>query len=733
MSTPSIALPLTTTPAQGAEPTVDTPAAEVVAPATGGAPFETCLALCAAFGGRPVSPTSLAAGLPRDGGRLQEDGFERAAERADLRLTRCDAREAAASLREGDHLIVGDEGGYAVVRKVPDGAQLFRPRPGVREAPALLDKRALQPWLAGGAWSVAPDYLARAPGTDIAVQPERYGWLRQAVVRQWRTYMHVGVASLIANLLVMFASFYSMQVYDRVVPNNAFETLWALSVGVALIYVFDLVLRVARAFMLDHAGKRIDFEISSRLFQQVVGLKMSHRPASAGSFANHLNEFESVRDFFTSLTLTAVIDFPFVFIYIAAIAAIGGSVVFVPLLMLPLMIGVALALQGPIDRAVKASMQATAQKHGMLIEVLAGIDAIKLSAAEGVFQGTWERAVKKIALASMHSKLISTIAVSVVGFLQSIAAVALTVWGVYSISEATMTMGALIACSILASRALAPVGQLASLLSRWQQTRQSMATLDGIFKRPVERPAGKSFVVRDTLEASIELQDVSFTYNGSSVPALQKVNLSIRPGERVAVIGRSGSGKSTLAKLISGLYDPAEGAVRVGGIDVRQLDPQQLRRSIAAVPQDPFLFNGTLRENIAHGDDAVGDERVLEAAAAAGVDEFVRAHPMGYDMPVGERGSLLSGGQRQAVVLARALVGDRRVLLLDEPSSSLDFAAEHQLRTRLSLRPAGETLILVTHRMQMLDLVDRVIVLHAGQVLMDGPRDAVLQKLSQPK
>ncbi|GAA4348752.1 type I secretion system permease/ATPase [Variovorax defluvii] len=705
--------------------------AAIRAPQEVAVPFEICLALCSAVYGRPVSALSLGADLPREEHRLAPAAFERAAERADLRLSAVDAAGADGAVQQGDCLIVPRGLGFTVIRKLPGGVHRLMPPAEGTTAREPLDEAAMAQAIAQGGWAVQPDYLAHAPGTELALQPDRYAWLRRAVASQWHTYAHVALASLVANVLLMLASFYSMQVYDRVVPNNAFETLWALTVGVSLIYLFDLLLRVARAFMIDYAGKRVDLEISSRLFQQVTGLRMAQRPASAGAFANHLNEFESLRDFFTSLSLSAVIDLPFVFIYLAAIAGMGGiSVAAVPVLAIVLMLGVTLLLQGPVDRAVKVSMQASAQKHGMLIEVLAGIEAIKLSASESVFQGAWERAVKKIALASMHSKLLSTVGTSLVSFLQSLSGVAVIVVGVYGVAAQQLTMGGLIACSILASRAVAPIGQLAGMLSRWKQTRQSMTTLDQIFRRPVERPAGKSFVVRDALSAAIELRGASFSYAGAPAPVLRNVSFTIQPGERVAVIGRSGSGKSTLAKLIAGLYEVSEGAVLVGGVDTRQLDPQQLRRSIAVVAQDPYLFNGTVRDNIAHGTEAADEARVLEAARAAGVDDFVRTHPLGYDMPVGERGALLSGGQRQAVVLARALIGGGRILLFDEPSNSLDFAGEGSLRARLAERRDGETLILVTHRTSMLDLVDRVIAMDAGRVLADGPPEAVLKNIS---
>ncbi|WP_332738602.1 type I secretion system permease/ATPase [Hydrogenophaga sp.] len=693
------------------------------------ASFEACLALCASMAGRPTSPQALGAGLAMEQGRLSANACERAAERAGMRLSPLPMGEAVPALAEGDALIVSEHGGFMVLCKAPAGFVRLRPQAQGMPAVEPLEVSAIERLSAQEVWRVQPKDLPHAPDTELPEVVDRYAWLRRSVLAQWRTYMWVGVSSLVANGLVILTSFYSMQVYDRVIPNNAFATLWALSIGVGLIYFFDLIMRVLRAYMIDHAGKKLDFEISSRLFEQVLGLRLVNRPASAGVFANHLNDFESIRDFFTSLTLTAVIDFPFVFLYLAAIAFMGGHLVWVPLLIMPLMLGIALALQGPIDRAVRTSMQASAQKHGMLIEVLAGIETVKLTASEGVFQGTWERAVRSIAQASMKSKLISTTGLSVVNFLQSISSVVLMIAGVYLISMQQLSMGGLIACSILTSRALAPCSQLASLLSRWKQTRISMDTVAQIFQRPVERPAGKSFLVRDTIDGSVELHDVNFAHAGSALPALTHLSLRIQAGERVAIIGRSGSGKSTLAKLVAGLYEPSSGAVLVGGADTRQLDPQQLRRAIGCVPQDPFLFNGTVRENIAYGGEASDDAALLEAARQAGVDEFVKVHPQGYDMPVGERGCRLSGGQRQAVVLARALIRPRQLLLLDEPSSSLDHVAEQFLRERLKTRIPGETLMLITHRLGMLDLVDRVIVMHGGQVVIDGPRDAVLQQL----
>lgn len=691
-----------------------------------------CLALCAAMAGRPVSAASLCAGLSMEDGELTPQSTSLAAERAGLVLEALTASHIEQALAAGDHIIVKTGRTHSLIHFTPQRIQHLSPQaegPVLREDIARPDVLRLVQQ-ATQAWRIGTRQLAHAPDTELEDKPDRYAWLRRSVLAQWRTYAWVGVSSLVANGLVILTSFYSMQVYDRVIPNNAFATLWALSIGVALIYFFDLIMRVLRAYMIDHAGKKLDFEISSRLFGQVLGLRLANRPASAGVFANHLNDFESIRDFFTSLTLTAVIDFPFVFLYLAAIAFMGGHLVWVPLLIMPLMLGLALALQGPIDRAVRTSMQASAQKHGMLIEVLAGIETVKLTASEGVFQGAWERAVRSIAQASMKSKLISTTGLSVVNFMQSISSVVLMIVGVYLISQQQLSMGGLIACSILTSRALAPCSQLASLLSRWKQTHISMDTVAQIFQRPVERPAGKSFLVRDAIEGSVELREVSFAHAGSALPALTNVSLRIQAGERVAIIGRSGSGKSTLAKLVAGLYEPSSGAVLVGGADTRQLDPQQLRRAIGCVPQDPFLFNGTVRENIAYGGEASDDAALLEAARQSGVDEFVKVHPQGYDMPVGERGCRLSGGQRQAVVLARALLSAHSLLLLDEPSSSLDHVAEQFLRERLKTRTPGETLMLVTHRLGMLDLVDRVIVMHGGQVVIDGPRDAVLQQLN---
>lgn len=707
-----------------------------------GAPFEACLALAAALAGRPVSVASLTAGLPVEAGALEAGARPRAAERAGLELLALPAgtdlhrlrHEEADCGESGPLLLALPAQGFGLVEgwAAPGGdARLRVPAAGGKTLDESLGEAALARLVAGGGALLRPCYLPRVPETDLAPPSQRYAWLRRAVAADWRSYAQAAGLTLVVNLLAILSSFYTLQVYDRVVPNQAFATLWALSVGVALAYLFDFAARMVRSYGIDLAGKRLDLEVSGRLFSQVMGLKMAHRPASAGVFANHLREFETIRDFFTSLTLVAMFDLPFALLFVVTIAFIGGWVALAPLLAMPLLIGISLALQKPLDAAVRASMQASAQKHGMLIESLEGCESLKMSAAEGTFQKVWERASLEVALSSMRAKTISTFGVSLIGLAQSLVSLGLVVVGVYLIADRRLSMGGLIACTILSGRAIAPMAQIASLLTRLQQTRIAMETLDGIFAKPVERPAGKAFLLRPVLGGEVEFRNVSFAYPGAPGAALRNVSFCIAAGERVAIIGRSGSGKSTVARLVIGLYEPADGAVLVGGADTRQLDPHQLRRSISAVGQDPFLFSGTVRENIAYGDDFPDDVKVVRAAQAAGVDDFVRVHPLGYDMPVGERGRFLSGGQRQAVCLARALISGGTVLLLDEPTNSLDHAAEAALRERLRHSERTETLLLITHRMPLLDLVDRVIVLHDGRVAMDGPKQAVLEALQK--
>lgn len=538
-------------------------------------------------------------------------------------------------------------------------------------------------------------------------------------------------------MLGLAGSLYAMNVYDRVVPNNATETLWVLTLGVLLVYVFDFLLRTARAYFVDAAGKGADAAIAARLFEHVMALRLEARPASTGALASNLRDYESLREFFTSATLIALVDLPFLLLFIAVAWAIAGPVAWVALIAVPLVLLVGLCVQIPLNRAIERNQAESAQKHAILIESIEGLETLKVARAEGRAQRLWERFVAASARSAMASRVFSTLAINFTAFATSVAGALVILFGVYEIAAGRLTMGALIAATILTGRALAPLGQIAALIVRVNQSMVALRALDKLMKAPRERDGAATYVSRPALRGQIELHDVSFAYPPMSVglmaaasPAtVSAASLFIGVGERVGIVGRVGSGKSTLARLITGLYQPSQGAVLVDGTDIRQLDPGELRRQIGYVPQDPFLVFGSIRGNLRIGTPGADDEALLRAATIAGVDDFVKARQQGYDLQVGERGQYLSGGQRAAVTIARALITDPPILLLDEPTGAMDSTSEQRLKSRLEQLLPGRTLIIITHRGSMLSLVDRLIVMDNGRIVADGPKQAVLQEL----
>ncbi|MGH6953789.1 MAG: type I secretion system permease/ATPase, partial [Alphaproteobacteria bacterium] len=546
----------------------------------------------------------------------------------------------------------------------------------------------------------------------------------------WPIYAEVALGALLINLFALASPLFIMNVYDRVVPNNATATLWVLAVGVAVVFGFEFALRILRSYFADVAGRGADTIIASRMFEQVMGVKLAARPKSMGALVNHLREFETLRDFFTSATLTTLIDLPFVLLFVGMIWLVGGPIAWIPLLAAPLVFGVGLLTQLPLERLVRRSFADSARKHGILFEAVGGLETIKAMGAEGRMQRGWERYVGASAATGVRLRGWSTFAVSFATLAQNLVTVAIVLFGVYRIGDGDLSMGGLIACTILASRTMAPLGQIAAIATRLQHARAALGALDKIMGMPVERPADRSFLHRPSLEGEIEFKDVVFGYPGQPAPVLNGVSFRVAAGERVGLIGRVGSGKSTLGRLVLGLYEPVSGSVLVDGTDVRQVDPADLRRNIGSVPQEIYLFSGTVRDNIAFSAAEADDPAVLRAARIAGVDDFIRLNPAGYDLAVGERGDALSGGQRQAIALARGLAAERPVLVLDEPTNAMDANAENQFKARLMEILPGKTLLLMTHRYSLLSLVERLILIDGGKVVADGPRDKVLERLA---
>ena len=561
------------------------------------------------------------------------------------------------------------------------------------------------------------------------LQVKQKHWFWSTINLSRGIYKDVLWASLLVNLFVLATPLFTMNVYDRVIPNNAQETLMVFTIGIVSIYLLDFFLKFTRGYMLEIAGKKSDIIMSSIIFEKVLDLKLAVHPTSVGSFASNLKNFESVRSFFTTATMTAVIDLPFAIIFLIVIYYIGGNLVFVPLTTMILMLAYAIVIRKPLQDSIESSHEAGAKKNGILIETLQNIETIKTMRMAGKMQWEWEESTGEIAEKNLRSRLLSSSIPNITNLLIQLNTVFVVVFGVYMIQEFELTMGGLIAVVILTSRTVAPMGQAAALISNYSDARTSYDTLNEIISKPAEREVGHQFLERPDITGKIEFQDVTFTYPEADFPAIKNVSFTINPGEKIAIIGRIGSGKSTIAKLVLKLYEPDSGTILIDGIDIAQIDPADLRRVMNYVPQDIHLFKGTLKDNIISSERHPADEEVIRASIVSGTYEFVHTHPKGYDMPIGERGAGLSGGQRQSVGVARALLGSGNIMLMDEPSNSMDQTTEGQLINHLKDEMKDKTMILVTQKLTLLDLVDRIMVMHQSKLILDGPKDEVTNKL----
>ncbi len=566
--------------------------------------------------------------------------------------------------------------------------------------------------------------------TPIAERAPRFAaWLTGPMLRHKSTYIKVALAAVMVNLLGLVSSMFTMTVYDRVIPNNATASLIALTIGLAIVVIFDFVLRTLRAYFVDIAGADIDHEVGQHVFTRILALRLDLKKGSVGSLTGLMRELETLREFFASATLTALVDVPFIVVTLILIGLIGGWVVMVPLLAIPVVLLAGWLTHPAMDRLSARAMNEGLLKQSVLVETIGGLEAVKTSGAGPMMSARWSKAIRDHADSSLRQRLVSTIAVTVATSANTISYAGVVVVGVGMIATHDLTTGGLVACSILAGRAIAPLGQIAQLMSRMTATRTAYRQLDALMKMPPEGPQGDA-LRPGRVAGAIEFRNVAFRYPGAAERALDGVSFAIRPGERVALLGRVGSGKSTIAKLVLGLYPPEDGLVLLDGTDVRQLDPAALRANIGAAMQDSVLFSGSVRDNVILGREGHDDEELLRVADISGTHHFIGQTANGYDLRLADRGDGLSGGQRQSIAIARALVGQPQVLVFDEPSSAMDAQTEIALIERMRMEIKGRTLILVTHRPPLLALVDRIILLDKGKAIADGPRDAVLAKIS---
>ena len=674
---------------------------------------------------KPFSAESLVAGLPLTGGLLTPALFIRAAERAGFKASLVSRQlEEITSLVLPVALILDDNNCCLLLSQSKSTATvMFTDEPDKTHE---LSIDALGKRYTGHCLYLKPDLVAQStdePGKDMH-------WFWSTILKSRRLYGEVLVASLLINIFALATPLFVMNVYDRVVPNQAIETLWVLASGVAIVYLFDLTMKSLRGYFIDAAGKRADIILSSKTFSRVMDIKMSARPARVGSFANNLQEFDSFREFFTSTTLITLIDLPFVILFILLIYGIGGELAVVPLVAIPLIVIVSLLFQRPLQELVQKTFIESARKHAMLIETLSALDTVKGSRAEGVMQHRWESFNARIATLALKSRFLSLSTINIAQTIQQLGTVAIVILGVYAILEGNLSVGGLIACTILTGRCLAPMSQVANILTRYHHSMAAYGAISTVMALPVERPEGRKFLHRPNIDGEITFRNVTFCYPQQKVPALKDISFRIAKGEKIGIIGRTGSGKSTLARLIMHFYDLDSGSILISGTDINQIDPSDLRRNISYVPQDVMLLSGTIRENIVLGSPLSNDAAVLKAAELAGISEYLNQHPDGFDLMVDERGSNLSGGQKQGVAIARALVDSSAILLLDEPTNAMDNTTELTFKNGFSKYASDRTLILVTHKTSMLSLVDRLLVLNDGLLVADGPKEDVLKQLA---
>ncbi|MEF9901057.1 MAG: type I secretion system permease/ATPase [Pseudomonas sp.] len=677
--------------------------------------------------GCTLSRAGLSAGLPLAQQRLSADLLPRAAARAGLQARVLRRELNAISALNLPVLLLLTDGRCAVLRRWGENDQALILPSEAEGGEQWVSREELAQAYSGEVLFARPRHELEDLRTPL--MPRVNAWFRDTLKLSRWLYSDAVLASLLINLLGLMVPLFVMQTYDRVVPNQAISTLWVLVAGLLIGTLFELILRVVRAHLLDQAGKKTDLILSATLFERITGMSMKARPATIGGFAQSIHDFQGLREFLTAVTLTSVIDLPFVVLMLVVIGLLGGWLVVIPLIAFPVTIIFALLIQVRLRDTVEKSLALGAVRQALLIETLGGLETLKACSAESERQFQWESTHGALTRLDAHARNLSALATNGTLFIQQFCGMATIVAGVYSIIAGNLSVGALVASYMLGSRVLAPLGQIAGLITRYQQAQLTMRSTDALMALPQERQTGQQPLERTQLHGALEVSHVSFRYAGQNAPALNAVGFTVKPGERIGIIGRSGSGKSTLARLLMGFYTPDEGQILLDNLDLRQLDIADLRTQIGYVAHDLPLLAGSLRDNLTLGARYISDARMLEVAELTGVSDLARQHPQGFDRPVGERGQLLSGGQRQAVLLARAMLLEPPIMILDEPTSHMDNASEDQLRQRLHGWIQGKTLLLVTHRTSMLSLVDRLLVLDNGKVVADGPKEAVIDAL----
>lgn len=705
---------------------------DAAASMSSGRALVSCLQRLAQHHGISVTPQSLISGLPTTLDTFSPDLLVRSAKRAGIksRLEKVGLADLPSNALPAIVLLEGNES--ALIESMSDDGNVIIFDPKCGDDSQVISLEELQRKTSGFVLLARPKFRLNASQLgSIGLKSDHWFW--SVMLAHRGLYRDVIYTSLFVNFLALSLPIFTMNVYDRVVPNAAFETLWVLAIGVSIAVAADVGLRIMRGYFLDYSARRIDVDLSAAILEKTLGMRLEHKPVSVGSYAASLRSFEFLRDITTSASLTGFIDIPFAFVFLLVVAWIS------PYLLIPIVIGIglllvlALTLRSKLEQLTETTYAASAQRNATLIETLSGLETLKALGAESVMQRQWEEATRFLASQNLQSKNLQQWLSQLSSALQRFVQMAVIVLGVYLISAGKLTMGGLIACTMISSRATAPFAKLGSLITQYQNASVAMQAMDALFDTPSEYRAEGGFLSRESFSGAYEFKNVSFRYPNSELQSLTATSLKLGAGEHIAILGRIGSGKSTLSKLALGLFQATEGEIRVDGVDIRQLDPHEYRGSVGYVPQDITLFTGTLRENITLGRPSISDAQLIKAVERAGIADWVNRHPLGFDMPISERGDSVSGGQRKCIAVARALVTEPNILILDEPTGGTDQTTERMIIESLKEFIEGRTLVVITHRNSLLALVDRIVVIDRGKIVADGAKDAVVNALRQGK
>ncbi len=697
-----------------------------------GSDFKSAFQAIARYFGRPSSHEVIFSGIPITESSVEFDEVEQIASRIGLEVEYVSVSNLKDVRLPLPAIVQFQNGSYAaVIERASNGHLLF----GFDNSSGLLEaeREGLMSAKVDHAYAFSALYLNSADRAEVGTsqQIEKRHWLFGTLKTFWRGYAYIALAAVFINLIALSTPIFSMNVYDRVLPNKATSSLLTLAAGVSIALIFDMLLKGARSIIIDQTGRAADIKISYMLFDKVLHTSLSARPSSTGEYANRISQIEFVREFFTSNTIATLIDSTFVFIFLIVIYIIAGWLAIIPLIALFCAIFIGLIAQHRIGKRVARAANESAQRQSLLVETISIIETVKSLKAETALLRKWNELTKNSSRTSEEIKQLSASAANATSFIQQMVSIILVIAGAFEFAKGNMSTGAIIATVMLSGRTVAPLAQITMTLARLRQASLSLSILNTIMELPEDRPSTTGFVSRPIDIGEFQFEDVGFQYPGNDQMVLKSVNLSVKVGERVGIIGRIGSGKTTIGRLLAGLYLPVSGRLLVNNIDIRQYHPAVVRGAVALVSQNADLFSGTLKENLLIGNPNATDDEIIEAAKKAGVDEFATLHPRGYDLSVGERGNNLSGGQRQAVAIARMLLVKPKIVFLDEPTGAMDMASEKQLiRALASAFGKDTTLIISTHRFSLLDIVDRLIVLDQGKIVADGPKDKVLAALA---